>query len=154
MWKYLKHRETLSYVDVLPDMLASYNHTVHIIIGIPPAEVTWANQTTVSKRLYGSFQNFTWSSLTKYTGGLVSIHFTTVNNSSVQLLNTTYKSTQHLLEVSFLRMAPSDTDSVSAWVTCGKKTPRSKVVFLSQVVILYTVIIVSIYQNFTVVVFD
>jgi hypothetical protein len=26
-----------------------------------------------------------WSSLTKYTGGLVSIHFTTVNNSSVQL---------------------------------------------------------------------
>ena len=26
-----------------------------------------------------------WSSLTKYTGGLVSIHFTTVSNSSVQL---------------------------------------------------------------------
>ena len=26
-----------------------------------------------------------WSSLTKYTGDLVSIHFTTVNNSSVQL---------------------------------------------------------------------
>jgi hypothetical protein len=43
-------------------------------------------------------------------------------------------------------MAPSDTDSVSAWVTCGKKTPRSEVVFLSQAVILYTVIIVSIYN--------
>jgi hypothetical protein len=43
-------------------------------------------------------------------------------------------------------MAPSDTDSVSAWVTCEKKTPRSKVVLLSQVVILYTVIIVSIYN--------
>jgi hypothetical protein len=28
-------------------------HTVHRIIGIPPAEITWANQTTVSKRLYG-----------------------------------------------------------------------------------------------------
>jgi hypothetical protein len=26
---------------------------VHETIGIPPAEVTWANQTTVSKRLYG-----------------------------------------------------------------------------------------------------
>jgi hypothetical protein len=38
------------------------------------------------------------------------------------------------------------TRSVSAWVTCGKKTPRSEVVFLSQVVILYTVIIVSIYN--------
>ena len=47
-------------------------------------------------------------------------------------------------------MAPSDTDSVSSWVTCGKKTPRSEVVFLSRVLILYTVIIVSIY-NLTVV---
>jgi hypothetical protein len=53
MWKYFTHRETLTYVDVLPDMVASYNHTVHRTIGIPPAEVTWANQTTVSKRLYG-----------------------------------------------------------------------------------------------------
>ena len=45
-----------------------------------------------------------------------------------------------------LRMAPSGTDSVSSWVTCGKRTPRSGVVFLFQVVILYTVIIVSIYN--------
>ena len=66
--------------------------------------------------------------------------------STAGSLNRTYKSTQYLLEVSFLRMAPSDTNSVSAWVTCGKKTPRSEVVFLSQVVILYTVIIVSIYN--------
>jgi hypothetical protein len=34
-------------------MVASYDHTVHRTIGIPPAEVTWANQTTGSKRLYG-----------------------------------------------------------------------------------------------------
>ena len=34
-------------------MVASYNNTVHRTIGIPPVEVTWANQTTVSKRLYG-----------------------------------------------------------------------------------------------------
>ena len=47
-------------------------------------------------------------------------------------------------EVSVLRMAPSDTDSVSSWVTCGKK--RSEVVFLCQVLILYTVIVVSIYN--------
>ena len=53
MWKYFTHRETLTYVDVLSEMVASYNHTVHRTIGIPPAEVTWANQTTVSKRLYG-----------------------------------------------------------------------------------------------------
>jgi hypothetical protein len=43
-------------------------------------------------------------------------------------------------------MAPSDTDSVSSCVTCGKKTPLSEVVFLCQVLILYTVIVVSIYN--------
>jgi hypothetical protein len=53
MWKYFTHRETLTYVDVLSEMVASYNHAVHRTIGIPPAEVTWANQTTVSKKLYG-----------------------------------------------------------------------------------------------------
>jgi hypothetical protein len=53
MWKYFTHIETLTYVDVLSEMVASYSHTVHRTIGIPPAEVTWANQATVSKRLYG-----------------------------------------------------------------------------------------------------
>jgi hypothetical protein len=49
----ISHRETLTYVDVLSEMVASYYHTVHRTIGIPPAEVTWANQTTESMRLYG-----------------------------------------------------------------------------------------------------
>jgi hypothetical protein len=53
MWKYFTHRETLTYVNVLSEMVASYNYTVHRPIGIAPAEVMWANQTTVSKRLYG-----------------------------------------------------------------------------------------------------
>ena len=53
MRKYFTHRETLTYVDVLSEIVASYDHTVHRTIGIPPEEVTWANQTTVSKRLYG-----------------------------------------------------------------------------------------------------
>ena len=43
-------------------------------------------------------------------------------------------------------MASTDSDSVSSWVTCGKKTPRSEVVFLCQVLILYTVIVVNIYN--------
>jgi hypothetical protein len=43
-------------------------------------------------------------------------------------------------------MVSTDSDSVSSWVTCGKKTPRSEVVFLCQVLILYTVIVVSIYN--------
>ena len=40
MWKYFTHRETLRYMDVLPDMVESYNRTVHRSIGMPPAEVT------------------------------------------------------------------------------------------------------------------
>ena len=40
MWKYFTHRETLKYMDVLPDMVESYNRTVHRSIGMPPAEVT------------------------------------------------------------------------------------------------------------------
>ena len=66
--------------------------------------------------------------------------------STVGSLNRTYKSEGSRFEVSVLRMAPSDTNSVSSWVTCGKKTPRSKVVFLCHVPILYTVIVVSIYN--------
>ena len=53
MWKYFTHRETLTYVDVLSEMVASYNLTVYRTIGIPPAEITRAKQTTVSKKLYG-----------------------------------------------------------------------------------------------------
>ena len=43
-------------------------------------------------------------------------------------------------------MAPSDTDSTSSWIAFGKKIPRSEIVFLCQVLILYTVIVVSIYN--------
>ena len=53
MWKYFTHRETLTFLHVLQDLVESYNITPHRTIGWPPTEVTWANQTTVSKRLYG-----------------------------------------------------------------------------------------------------
>jgi hypothetical protein len=92
-------------------------------MGIPPAEVTWANQTTVSKRLYGRkgptksckfsleiecdlsvilwhrmfLPQFHHGHLNKYTGGLVSIHFTTVNNSSVQLGKYPFLNVLHVL---------------------------------------------------------
>ena len=51
MWKYFTRRETLTYMDIIPNMVASYNRTEHRSIGIPLTEVTWANQTTVAKRL-------------------------------------------------------------------------------------------------------
>ena len=68
MWKYFTHRETLTYVDVLSEMVASYDHTIHRTTDTEPAEVTWANQRTVSKRLYERkgqkqiVQMFSWRS--------------------------------------------------------------------------------------------
>jgi hypothetical protein len=222
MWKYFTYRETLPYVDVLSDMVASYNHTVHRTIGIPPAEVTWANQKTASKKLYGrkgpiksckfspgdrvrlskAKRMFKKGYLPNWTEELFTIvrcietrpPVYLVKDDHGEILEGTFyaeelqkviktddvytietilkkrkKGRVHYLvkwlgypesfnswifkqdlqkhtKVSVLRMAPSDTDSVSSWVTCGKKTPCSEVVFLFQVVILYTVIIVSLYN--------
>ena len=50
------------------------------------------------------------------------------------------------LSESVVYMAPSDTDSANSWRACGQKTPRSEVVFLCQILVLYTVIVVSIYN--------
>lgn len=47
---------------------------------------------------------------------------------------------------SVVQMAPSETDSTKSWRACGRKTPRAEVVYLCQVFILYTVIVVSIYN--------
>ena len=41
----------------------------------------------------------------------------------------------------------SDTgSSLSRWEICGKKFPKAEVVFFTQVTVLYTVIVVSIYN--------
>ena len=46
--------------------------------------------------------------------------------STAGSLNRTYKSTQYLLKVSVLRIAPSDTDSVSSWVSIYNLTVESE----------------------------
>ncbi len=43
-------------------------------------------------------------------------------------------------------MASNETDSTASWRTCGQKTPKSEVVYLCQILVLYTVIVVSIYN--------
>jgi transposase InsO family protein len=53
MWKYFTHRNTYKYVDVIQDMVHSYNHTYHRTIGRSPASVNKDNETTVLKRMYG-----------------------------------------------------------------------------------------------------
>ncbi len=53
MWRYFTAKNTLTYIDVLPDLVESYNHSVHRSIGMKPVEVNINNQYIVRQRLYG-----------------------------------------------------------------------------------------------------
>jgi len=52
MYRYFTHANTRRYVDVLGDLLHSYNHTYHRSIGMAPAEVGQHNEQEVRARLY------------------------------------------------------------------------------------------------------
>ena len=52
MYRYFTARNTRRYVDVLPDLLHSYNHTYHRSIGMAPIEVDDTNEHLVRARLY------------------------------------------------------------------------------------------------------
>jgi len=53
MWRYFTHKNTLKYVAVLPQLISSYNNTVHKSIGMKPVEVSEHNESEVRERLYG-----------------------------------------------------------------------------------------------------
>ncbi|RLJ22848.1 hypothetical protein DJ031_00135 [bacterium endosymbiont of Escarpia laminata] len=53
MWRYLTHKETWRYIDILPDLVRTYNDTPHRSIGMPPSQVDATNQEEVWQRLYG-----------------------------------------------------------------------------------------------------
>jgi len=52
MYRYFTHANTRRYVDVLDDLLHSYNNTYHRSIGMAPAEVGPHNEDRVRARLY------------------------------------------------------------------------------------------------------
>ena len=54
MWKYFTHRNTYKFVDVLQDMVHSYNSTHHRTIGRAPTDVNADNSAGVFERMYGS----------------------------------------------------------------------------------------------------
>ena len=53
MWKYFTYKNTWRYVDVLPDLIKSYNHSFQRSIQMKPNEVTAKNESTVWHTLYG-----------------------------------------------------------------------------------------------------
>lgn len=57
MFKYFTERNTLRYIDVLPDLLEAYNNRTHSSIGMKPSQVNRRNQGEVWRRLY---ENYLW----------------------------------------------------------------------------------------------
>lgn len=52
MWRYLSHNETKRYINVLDDLVYSYNHTYHSSIKMTPVEVNEQNVKQVWRNLY------------------------------------------------------------------------------------------------------
>jgi hypothetical protein len=52
MWKYFTYKNTLKYIDILGDLLHSYNNTYHSSIRMAPSQVDPSNADIILKRLY------------------------------------------------------------------------------------------------------
>ena len=52
MWRYFTYANTRRYLEVLPDIVHSYNNTYHRSVGMKPSEVKPENEADVARRLY------------------------------------------------------------------------------------------------------
>ena len=52
MYRYFNHSKSFKYVDVLQDLVYSYNYTHHMSIGIEPVMVTPKNEQRVRRKLF------------------------------------------------------------------------------------------------------
>jgi hypothetical protein len=52
MWRYFTHTNTRRYLDVLQDIMHSYNNTRHRSIGMTPSQVDASNEQLVRNKLY------------------------------------------------------------------------------------------------------
>lgn len=56
MWRYFTHMKTYNYIDVLQDLIYSYNHTFHSSIGGRPVDVNENNSDRLFYHLYERVQ--------------------------------------------------------------------------------------------------
>ena len=52
MWRYFTSKKTVRYIDVLPDLVYAYNHSVHRRIKTKPADVSVENEKEIWHTLY------------------------------------------------------------------------------------------------------
>lgn len=55
MWRYFTHNNTYRYIDILKDLLHSYNHSFHSSIKMCPCDVNSNNIMTVWRNLYEKY---------------------------------------------------------------------------------------------------
>ena len=60
MWKYFTHKNTMRYVNVLDDLVHSYNNTFHRTIKMTPSEVNAQNEEEIRTRLYRPKSKLVW----------------------------------------------------------------------------------------------
>lgn len=53
MWRYFTFKNTHKYIDVLADLVRSYNGSIHRSIGVAPSDVDYSNEADVYLKLYG-----------------------------------------------------------------------------------------------------
>ncbi|CAB3998846.1 uncharacterized transposon-derived [Paramuricea clavata] len=52
MWRYFTAKKTMRYIDMLPNLVYSYNHSIHRSIKVRPVDVTAENEKQVWHTLY------------------------------------------------------------------------------------------------------
>ena len=52
LWRYFSHKNTWRWVDIMPDIVYSYNRTFHRSIGVKPIDVNHKNEKKVFNKLY------------------------------------------------------------------------------------------------------
>ena len=57
MWQYFTAKNTAPYLDVLPELVSSYNSTSHTSIKMTPNQVSLLNVDTVRRKLYGNVKS-------------------------------------------------------------------------------------------------
>lgn len=69
MVKYMTHNDTKRYLEILPDIIRSYNRRVHRSIGMAPIDVTPDNEATVKDKLYGHLEGYHFPTKSKFNIG-------------------------------------------------------------------------------------
>ena len=56
----MTHRNTSRWIDVLPEIVQSYNNSFHRTIEMAPNEVNSNNEVEITRRMYGQINKPVW----------------------------------------------------------------------------------------------